>query len=478
MKLLVESYPFTPELLEEREVTTVLGTEKRLRAGGPFQKADVPNDNSRVYPGPVFEDVLAETSPFKQRLKNRQVFGEMEHPKDGVSNLNRLSHIVDSVYMKKDGLVYGESTIFNIPRTLVLKEVFAVGGQIPVSSRGRGETMTRSDGLEEVQKGYELDTFDFVCTPSVGIARTDKLREAAEQQKGTGVVGTSIRDTLDRVRAVYLDDRSDIVSLAEALIVLRPITYMKDHRKVAREASLLEKRIEVRVREEYGAHSFSRPTTPKKAIIIPGKATLEESRRMSQVKKQALVDSLLPRYLKLKESLQSKTQRYDALAQICEALVRRCRAAEALAEGLLAEARKSRKESQKEKKKGKACESISAELLSRYHKDGAAMFAEGFALGHPNASAIKDALKESRNAHQAAKIASKLVNTTTSTPTERIEEDASSIRELRESHPSRLPVPRDNEALSRLEEAAKRSKVSSGEQDLISAYVEWEGGGN
>lgn len=199
---------------------------------------------------------------------------------------------------------------------------------------------------------------------------------------------------------------------------------------------------------------------------------------MSQVKKQALVDSLLPRYLKLKESLQSKTQRYDALAQICEALVRRCRAAEALAEGLLAEARKSRKESQKEKKKGKACESISAELLSRYHKDGAAMFAEGFALGHPNASAIKDALKESRNAHQAAKIASKLVNTTTSTPTERIEEDASSIRELRESHPSRLPVPRDNEALSRLEEAAKRSKVSSGEQDLISAYVEWEGGGN
>jgi hypothetical protein len=193
--------------------------------------------------------------------------------------------------------------------------------------------------------------------------------------------------------------------------------------------------------------------------------------KKKEVTEQALVGSLLPRYLRLKESLSESEKRYGALVQICEALVRRCRATESLAEALVVEARNGRKESEKEKKKSKACESINAELLHRYHKDSAQFYAEGFAAGSPTGAKFKRTLKESANAMQAAHIAEGLVeNVRKEVKTKKKQLCETRTQELRESHPSRLPQPSN---LKQLEEAAKASTFK-GEPNLVSAHVQWE----
>jgi len=88
---------FTPTLqesiLEEGE------TVKRLRVRGKIQQIDKVNENNRSYPEKLWKKVLADQSPFMQRIRNRQVLGVLEHPEKGGTKLGEVSHFIEKVWI-------------------------------------------------------------------------------------------------------------------------------------------------------------------------------------------------------------------------------------------------------------------------------------------------------------------------------------------------------------------------------------------
>lgn len=164
----------------------------RWRVTAQIQEADSQNQNGRRYPSRLWERVLSDGGEFMQRLANREVLAECEHPESGNTHLGRVSHLWERVW--RDGSkIMGECLILKTPEGQKLEELLAVGHPLGFSSRGRGETGTDSDGIEEVKEDYFLDTFDAVAKPSVESARTQNVHTGTESFRPADHVTESIR---------------------------------------------------------------------------------------------------------------------------------------------------------------------------------------------------------------------------------------------------------------------------------------------
>lgn len=170
-----------PQRIFEREgLPTSMQPVMRTRVTAQIQEADSQNENGRRYPSQLWDRILANQSEFVERLNNRDVLAEVEHPESGNTHLGRVSHLWERVW--RDGCkIMGECIILKTPEGQKLDELLAVGHPLGFSSRGRGETFTASDGIEEVrEEDYFLDTFDAVAKPSVTAARTQSVHSGQE----------------------------------------------------------------------------------------------------------------------------------------------------------------------------------------------------------------------------------------------------------------------------------------------------------
>lgn len=98
-------------------------------------------------------------------MTERQLFGELDHPSDGRTQLARVSHILTNLEIK-DGIVYGEAEVLDTARGRDLKGILSSGAKVGISSRGYGSTRTNEKGEDVVQEDYRLVTFDFVADPA------------------------------------------------------------------------------------------------------------------------------------------------------------------------------------------------------------------------------------------------------------------------------------------------------------------------
>lgn len=134
----------------------------RVKLRGEFAKCGVATENKRVYPKPVWEK---EIKRLGKALKERRVFGEVDHPSDGQTKLARVSHIVTDLSIK-DGLVVGEAEIMPTEAGKNLLALLKANVPVGVSSRGFGSVKTNESGQDVVQDDYKLVTFDFVADPA------------------------------------------------------------------------------------------------------------------------------------------------------------------------------------------------------------------------------------------------------------------------------------------------------------------------
>jgi hypothetical protein len=142
---------------------------------GVVQRSGVKNANGRIYTDPLWERVLSDQTVC-EALKRRRMLGEVEHPKDGATNLSRTSHIITKLD-KRGSEIWGEAEVLNTPQGKIIQELFRSGVEVGISSRGRG-TSAHRNGVEYVDETtYRLDTFDFVFKPSTPGAYP-KLQEA------------------------------------------------------------------------------------------------------------------------------------------------------------------------------------------------------------------------------------------------------------------------------------------------------------
>jgi len=156
-QILVDTLTFQAQLLEDKGD----GSGKVI-ARGEFARADRATANRRLYPYSLWERELTRLS---KQLTERKVFGELDHPMDGRTQLKRVSHLVTKLWIE-NGKVMGEAEILNTTEGKNLQAILEGGGKVGVSSRGFGTTKPNMKGEDVVQDDYRLMTFDFVADPA------------------------------------------------------------------------------------------------------------------------------------------------------------------------------------------------------------------------------------------------------------------------------------------------------------------------
>ena len=182
-QLLVDYIPF--EISTQQINESLSKNNGRLIVKGVLQRADIKNQNGRVYPR---ETLMREAKKYGDvQIKERRALGELDHPDSSVVNLQNASHNILEMHWNNDDLT-GTVEVLGTPSGNILKELFKAGIKLGISSRGLGsvEEIHEDDGEEtvQVQPDFELIAFDFVSNPSTQGAFMYPLREGVEPKKG------------------------------------------------------------------------------------------------------------------------------------------------------------------------------------------------------------------------------------------------------------------------------------------------------
>lgn len=153
---------------------------KNLFMEGIFVQGEKRNQNQRVYP--VSEINKAVKSVQDKIQSGVSVLGEADHPDDLNINLDRVSHVIENMWMNgNDG--YGKLKILPTPMGNICKTLIESGCKIGVSSRGSGNVDDRG-----MVSDFEIITVDIVANPSAPDAYPDPLYEQIMNNRGGNIL--------------------------------------------------------------------------------------------------------------------------------------------------------------------------------------------------------------------------------------------------------------------------------------------------
>ena len=172
VKLISESIVNVEFVTEEKE-----NGKKTYKIEGVFMQGDIKNRNGRIYPMEILEN---EVSKYNKKFVNeKRAFGELGHPDGPTVNLERVSHIVTSLY--PDGAnIMGEARILDTPMGKIVRNLMDEGCKLGVSSRGMG-SLTEKNGAKYMNSDFYLAAAaDIVADPSAPNAFVQGIMEGKE----------------------------------------------------------------------------------------------------------------------------------------------------------------------------------------------------------------------------------------------------------------------------------------------------------
>lgn len=167
MKLIVETMEHMESVLQESA-----DGKKDWYIKGPFLQADTKNRNGRIYPKKILEREVEKY--IKEKVDTKQALGELDHPPQPTVNLDRVSHLVESLEFNGNDCI-GKAKILDTPCGRTVKALLEGGARLGVSSRGLGSL----DG-DTVKDDYSLICIDIVGDPSALSAYVDGIYESVE----------------------------------------------------------------------------------------------------------------------------------------------------------------------------------------------------------------------------------------------------------------------------------------------------------
>ena len=152
------------------------GDGKDLYMKGIFIQGGVKNQNDRVYP---ITEIGKAVETINERLQEGQtVLGEADHPEELTVNLDRVSHIVEDMWM--DGPNgYGKLKVIPTPMGNIISTLLESGAKLGVSSRGSGN-VNESGQVSD----FDIVTVDIVAQPSAPDAYPKAIRESLWNMRG------------------------------------------------------------------------------------------------------------------------------------------------------------------------------------------------------------------------------------------------------------------------------------------------------
>jgi hypothetical protein len=163
------------------------GNGKNLYMEGIFIEGGVKNANQRVYP--VSEISKAVSTINEQISGGNSVLGEVDHPDDLKINLDRVSHMIQKMWM--DGPAgFGRLKILPTPMGQLVQSMITSGVKLGVSSRGSGNV---NEGNGHVSD-FEIITVDIVAQPSAPHAYPKAIYEGLMNMRHGHRVLDNVRD--------------------------------------------------------------------------------------------------------------------------------------------------------------------------------------------------------------------------------------------------------------------------------------------
>ena len=172
-------------VLESEEAAD--GSGKNLYLKGICIEGGVRNANERVYP--VNEIAKAVDTVNEQIKTGHSVLGEVDHPEDLKINLDRVSHMIEKMWM--DGPAgYGKLKILPTPMGELVKTMLTSGVKLGVSSRGSGNVNDANGHVSD----FEIVTVDVVAQPSAPNAYPTAIYEGLLNHAGGARLLEMFRD--------------------------------------------------------------------------------------------------------------------------------------------------------------------------------------------------------------------------------------------------------------------------------------------
>jgi len=193
-------------------ITEASSDGKSMYMEGIFVQGEKRNQNSRVYP---VQEISKAVKAIQEKIETGySVLGEADHPDDLQVNLDRVSHMIEKMWMDgQDG--YGRLKLLPTPMGNICKTLLENGVKLGVSSRGSGN-VTESGSVSE----FEIQTVDIVANPSAPDAYPDPLYEQIMNGKRGNIlldVASAVND--DTVANQYL--QKEVLKFIEKLDIRR-----------------------------------------------------------------------------------------------------------------------------------------------------------------------------------------------------------------------------------------------------------------
>jgi hypothetical protein len=187
------------------------GSLKSLYMKGIFIQGGVKNANERVYP--VSEIEIAVDTLNKQITEGYSVLGEVDHPDDLKINLDRVSHMITSMWI--DGANgFGKLKILPTPMGQLISTMLENGVKLGVSSRGSGNVDDTTGRVSD----FEIITVDIVAQPSAPNAYPKAIYEGLMNMKhGHRVIDNLRGSNLDKDAQVQNYLREEAIRLIRDL---------------------------------------------------------------------------------------------------------------------------------------------------------------------------------------------------------------------------------------------------------------------
>lgn len=160
--------------------------KKKLYIEGIFLQGNIKNRNGRRYRTEHLDREV--TRYMKDLVEKNRAFGELGHPNGPSINLDRVSHLIESLKRDGDNFI-GRAVITDTPMGNIARGLIESGAQLGVSSRGMGSLAPGKDGIMEVQGDFYLATAaDIVADPSAPDAFVQGIMEGVEWVWDNGVL--------------------------------------------------------------------------------------------------------------------------------------------------------------------------------------------------------------------------------------------------------------------------------------------------
>ena len=185
MKLISEQWCDNINYLIEQDPKT---GKDNVYIEGIMLQTEVKNKNGRIYPKEIMQKEVKRYT--KEYINEKRAYGELGHPEGPTINLERTSHLIQS--LKEDGNNFvGKAKILSTPMGEIVKNLLADGARLGVSSRGMGSLKASNEkgGVQMVQSDFQLATAaDIVADPSAPDAFVNGVMEGVEWIWDNGVI--------------------------------------------------------------------------------------------------------------------------------------------------------------------------------------------------------------------------------------------------------------------------------------------------